>query len=203
MRLRLINYFTGADVKTASQSGFLFAVVSICLFAGCQKKVSVPGEFKEWNSSDGAFALSYPSEWRAQGGVYKDEGSSWAKFEKDGVSIRVDASFTQSVLGDLMGGAGDTTDLPDDLRPEAKLHDHNLDFYKEHYRDYEEVSITTKELPIGRTRIAEFKATKGLSKLCGIRATATTRDKGITFRAYAPRANGKISNLYLIRSWTA
>lgn len=173
-------------MKTASQSGFLFAVVSICLFAGCQKKVSVPGEFKEWNSSDGAFALPYPAEWRAQGGVNKDEGSSWAKFEKDGVSIRVDASFAQSVLGDLMGEAGDANELPDFMRPEAMLHVHNLDFYKDNYRDYEEVSIVSKQLPVGRARIAEFTATQGLGKLCGIRATATTRDRGITFRAYVP-----------------
>jgi len=78
--------------------------------------------------------------------------------------------------------------LPDESRFEARLHEYNLDFYKEHYRDYKEVNITTKKLPIGRARVAEFTATKGYGKLCGIRATAVTRDKGVTFRALVPES---------------
>jgi len=161
--------------------------VAVCLL-GCQQTVEVPREFKNWNSSDGAFALEYPTAWSPQGGIDKELGSSWAKFEEGNVSIRVDASFTQSVLRELMGTTRDTNKLPDESRFEARLHEYNLDFYKEHYRDYKEVNITTKKLPIGRARVAEFTATKGYGKLCGIRATAVTRDKGVTFRALVPES---------------
>jgi hypothetical protein len=164
----------------------LATLILIAVFSGCQKPVEVPQNFKKWNSSDGAFAIELPSAWLPQGGVNKNHGSSYVKAEKGGVSIRVDASFTQSILGDIMGGSGNTSELPDDLRPEAMLHEQNLDYYKENYRDYEEDAAETKRLPIGMTRIAEFTATQGLGKIRGIRATVCTVDKGVTFRAFAP-----------------
>lgn len=174
--------------KHTNSTIFLVGILAVTLLVGCQKTVEVPKQFEDWNSGDGAFAIQYPANWIPKGGINKNQGSSWAKFEDGPVSIRIDASFTQSVLGDLMGGAVDTSELPDDMRPEAELHEFNLEYYKENYRDYEEVSITTKRLPIGRTRIAEFTATQGFGKLYGIRATAITRDKGVTFRAFVPES---------------
>lgn len=169
----------------------IFALPFLSLLVGCQQaKVAVPQNFDNWNSKDGAFAIDYPADWEPKGGASTGHGSSWAKFEEGGISIKIDASFTQSVLGDLMGNAGDTSELPDHERPEALLHDYNIDYYTENYRNYEELTIETKRLPIGMTRIAEFSASLGplSGKIKGIRATTCTMDKGITFRAYAPES---------------
>ena len=173
-------------VKNSHVSLCLFVLITVSLSIGCQRKVAVPKNFKHWNSADGAFALDYPSTWIAQGGIDKNRGNSHVKLEKGGVSIRVDASFQQSVIGDILGGSFDTTDMPDSSQPEALLHEKNLDYYKDNYQNYQEEGAETIKLPIGAARVAEFTAADGLFNIRGIRATIVTRDKGVTFRAYAP-----------------
>jgi hypothetical protein len=158
------------------------------MILGCQQSVEVPQKFKKWNCGDGSFAIEYPARWIPKGGINKNQGSSHLVVEKGGVSIRVDASFQDSVMGDLLGNAGDLSETPDDYRPEALLHEKNLDYYTENYRNYEEGPGETKRLPIGMTRITEFTASEGMGMIHGIRATAITRDRGVTFRAYAPES---------------
>lgn len=169
-------------------SPWLLVLLPLAFLVGCQQKVAVPNKFKHWNSGDGAFALDYPFGWLPQGGIDKNRGNSHVIFEKGGINIRVDASFQQSVMGDLLGGAFDTTGLPDDAQPEAQLHAKNYEYYKENYTNYNELPAETIDIPIGSTRVAEFTATEGLSTIHGIRATTVTADKGVTFRAYAPES---------------
>ena len=133
------------------------------MMPGCQQQVKVPQKFKEWNSADGSFAMEYPATWIPKGGVNKNHGSAHLKVERGGVSIRVDASFEQAIMGDLMNMGGplggiDMGELPEASRPEAMLHQKNLEYYTENYRNYEELPAETRRIPMGSARVAEFTA---------------------------------------------
>jgi len=182
------NSVRGVTVKRHLKLAICFVALTSLVFVGCQQKVAVPDKYANYNCKDGSFAIDYPALFERKGGVNKNQGSAWAKFEKGGISIRVDSSFMQSVLGDIMGNSGDTSQMSDDERPEAQLHEFNREYYTEEYRDFEEEPGETKRLPLGMTRITVFTATDGFGKIKGIRSTTCQRDKGVTFRAYCPES---------------
>ena len=178
----------------------LIALIAICcsLSLGCRRiEVKSPEAYKLWNSKCGSFALDYPEGWIAQGAGSKSSGNAYAEFKKGSYVARVDASFGDSVKGDIMGmgggmggvpGMGMDAEMEEALSPEAQVHEFWLKHYQKKYKKYKEGEPESIRVPLGATRLAEFSAKIGFSNVRGIRATTMSQHRGVTFFAYCPAA---------------
>ena len=170
-------------VRIGLQSVALLIAGVLVLSSGCAPEmVSSPESYANFNSREGTFAMEYPEGWTADGNGNRSRGVAWAKFEKGPIEIRIDASFTDSLGGDIPTD----NDTPDELKPEALLQQHYLEYYQDKFSGYSQDEGETIRTSLGPTRMNKFTGSQGFSKIKGIRASIMGHDRGVTFLAHCP-----------------
>ncbi len=154
------------------------------LFSGDDAPMEPPASYTTFEHEvNNAFKCEYPTGWAVKSGGKAGSVVS-ARFESDGVLVRIRSSMGASAMGDIagslggdiLGGAGGV-ELDEDLAPIASVHQMMHDQYAEDYTDYQEQPPQTLETGFGDTRMSEFTASGSWgSTIRGVRASMLGRD---------------------------
>ena len=175
----------------------LLGVVAIAIILpvawGCGG-VTAPTSYETFNARDGIVQFQYPTGWKQKGGAAKE--FRFCSFQSGPAKIRVMATITPSVMGDIAntgggmmgldGAAG--AEIDDDLTPIAAVHEaDSIPKTTEDLGELDVKSTETIETGFGDTRISEFTVEASLgSNTHGYVVTALTKDKGIRMTCTCP-----------------
>ena len=158
----------------------LFSATAIVCLAGCGGSVVIPSSYDNYNSKEGTFALDYPAGWEADGGGKR--GPVWAKFTSGSAQIRVNATTTASLIGDISSGGGLGGDADPEFAPVQSAHEFNQMTAQEDFGGYKEDGPPQPfRCKLGDARISEFTASGAFGgQQRGYRMTVLGRDKGVS-----------------------
>ena len=161
------------------------------LFAGCGTTIPVPKSYAQLHAKDGTFCVDYPEGWTAEKGGRPDGSIQWAKAYFGNAKARVDATFEDSVIGDIVSMGGGSAILGgeepyDEESPQAVIHARHIKTYEETLPGYRERNPTAIRVSLGDAIRTEFVCRPGMVKMHGYRATVLTSKRSVTFLAYGP-----------------
>ncbi len=165
----------------------LSLMIVVALISGCSSDpIEAPASYEKWNAKDGTFLIEYPQGWEADGGGRS--GIQWARFKYGDADIHVSVKFSDSVIGDIVGGGGpgvpvgdfgDELAGADELAAVDVVHASKKEEVAEDFSGYEEKEAVKISPPLGDGRKSEF-TTSGFTPLHGYRATILNKDRGIS-----------------------
>jgi hypothetical protein len=164
-------------------------VIAVIVINGCGSRAIVPASYKTYSAGNGAFKITYPAEWEAEGG--DKAGYAWVKFSSGSSQITVDANIVGSLMGDIaksgikIAGIQNNTE---ENAPIASVHEQERAGFEEDGSVKEQKAVVI-ETGFGDSRKSEYtgKTTFG-GVFHGYRVTALSNDKRIRVVCQCPEA---------------
>lgn len=140
-------------------------------------KITAPTEFEQFRDTELNFSCLHPKGWMpvARGGTGNVPPS--VRLEHGNVKISFRASPSGAAIQDTTQAlANQAGELPDELKPVAKVHDFQKAKFSDEMTNYQELGPVEKiNTEIGEGRLSTFVASGGFgSKIFGYRATLLT-----------------------------
>lgn len=137
-------------------------------------KVKVPQEFEKYTDNDISFMFQHPKGWTpiARGGSGNIPPS--IRFEQGNIKVSFRASNSGAAIQDMSQAmSGQAGELPDELKPVARVHDFQKAKLSDEMPGYTELGPVEKiETGLGEGRLSTFVASGSFGgKLFGYRAT--------------------------------
>jgi len=151
------------------------------MLSGCGSP-TVPDSYEDYNSNKGVFQCKAPVGWEKAGGG-RDTYIS-AKFSSAGAEIKISASASSSLRGDIAQSQNQMAGLDateaEELSPVAQVHEEHKGQLEQSLGEYQEVTTETIESGFGEGRRTEFTSSTTFGGgVHGYMATFLGRDYGI------------------------
>ena len=151
-----------------------FAVPPMLAAIKAAGKVKVPQEFEKYTDNDISFQFQHPKGWTpiARGGSGNIPPS--IRFEQGNIKVSFRASNSGAAIQDMTQAmSGQAGELPDELKPVARVHDFQKAKFSDEMPGYTELGPVEKiETGLGEGRLSTFVASGSFGgRLYGYRAT--------------------------------
>ncbi len=160
--------------------------------------VEPPKNFTWYTDENKIFSMKFPEGWDVEGGGGTGGKPIWARSKKGYVTISIRDSMSGNAIGSISsaGGGGQVVDddgniivIPDDQKPEAKVHEFNYAKAELKYDDYEETNTRTIKSKMGSVRVSDFTCKTWTGGYSGIRATYLNPRMQLTLYCECPTEN--------------
>ena len=165
-----------AGVVLIGTIGF-FAIPALIASAKDGGKIKLPQEFETFENNDIFFRCQYPKGWEAESRGGSGNVPPSVRIEQGHIKISYRASNSGAAIQDMaQAGANMSGELPDELKPVARVHDFQREKFSSETPDYKEFgAVEVIQTGWGEGRLSTFTSSGNFgSKMYGYRVTLLT-----------------------------
>ena len=174
-QLLIIGGLVAGVVLVGSIGFFLIPALIATLKEG--GKIKAPQEFVKFEDNDISFRCDAPKAWNVESRGGSGSIPPSVRIEKGAVKIVYRSSPSGAAIQDMaQAGANLAGELPDELKPVARVHDYQKEKFSHEMTNYREIGGVEKiDTGWGEGRLSIFTASTGLSgTIYGYRVTLLT-----------------------------
>ena len=141
------------------------------------REIQVPKDFEKFTEQNFYFSCEVPKDWEVDARGGQGNVPPTVRIEKGNIKIAYRSSLSGAAIQDMaQAGANQTGELPDELKPVAKVHEYQREKFKQETPDYTEVGPVERiDTGMGEGRLSEFTGSVGFGgKFYGYRVTLLT-----------------------------
>lgn len=141
------------------------------------REIQVPKDFEKFTEQNFNFSCEVPKDWEVDARGGQGNVPPTVRIEKGNIKIAYRSSMSGAAIQDMaQAGANQAGELPDELKPVAKVHEYQREKFKQETPDYTEVGPVERiDTGIGEGRLSEFTGSVGFGgKFYGYRVTLLT-----------------------------